>query len=212
MPRWVPTEEWKGEDVYLIGGGPSLRSFDWGLIAGKRTIGCNSAYILGAAIVKIVLFADQPWWDEIGKDGTASYGGRVVGVQDPSTNLLEHRPWLLILDRVEGPALTGPGSKGVVAKNSGLAALNLALLLGAQRVYLLGYDMQMTEKERPNWHDVRHQQGNKDVYKRFIGEFRRASVLVKKLWPGREVWNVSDVSKLDCFPRVGLREHFGGKP
>jgi len=40
----LPDNSWKGEDCYIIGGGPSLARFNWSLLKGKKTIGINRVY------------------------------------------------------------------------------------------------------------------------------------------------------------------------
>jgi hypothetical protein len=211
VPRWDPSSEWDGTDAYVIGGGTSLRHFDWDLIAGKNTIGCNSAYILGAHIVKIILFADVLWWDKIGKKGTEGFGGRVVGcVPD---HRFEHRqracPWLLTFPRSEVCAL-GRKTLGFFG-NTGAMAINLALILGARRVFLLGFDMMMGPDRQPNFHNLRYERGNADSYPRFLRLMAPMPGQLKKVFPGREVWNVTNNSRLDLFPKATLEEHFAAK-
>ena len=63
MPRWKPTETWKGQDVFVIGGGPSLRSFDWSLLSNELTVGCNTAFTLGPEICKLCVFGDPIWFN-----------------------------------------------------------------------------------------------------------------------------------------------------
>lgn len=214
MTRWTPTELWKGEDAYIIGGGPSLHSFDWDLLRGKRTIGCNSAFILGSGVVDLVLFGDFDWWDKIGRERTNSYGGLVVGCSDKQALLSDRCPWLLTMMRHSKAELTPPGSDSLAWFGStGAMAVNLALLLGAQRVFLLGFDMQRGAEGSPrenkaNWHDVRYTPGRHEVYPLFLKGFSRLLVSLRKVYPGREVVNVTDNSRLDVFPKVSLEGHF----
>lgn len=198
---------WKGEDAYVIGGGPSLRKFDWGSISGKNTIGCNSAFILGSDICQIVVFGDIGWWENIGRQGTEEYGGIVVGCSNKLHNA--NCPWLLTMER-NGKAEFGI-DKLVWAGNTGSLAINLALILGARRVFLLGFDMFTKNMSDPNWHLVRRLTPSKNAeppYPRFIAEFNRISRSLPRIFPGREVINVTDESKLEGFPKVSLREHF----
>ena len=58
MPEWKPEPIWKDQEAFIIGGGPSLRDFDWSLLRDKNTIGCNNAFRLGPDICKICLFVD----------------------------------------------------------------------------------------------------------------------------------------------------------
>lgn len=205
MPHWVPNQEWKDEDVYIIGGGVSLESFDWELIKGKRTIGCNSAYILGHEICNILVFGDVLWWEKIGRKGTQEFGGIVVGCVMGAKNLTRE-PWLLTMPR---HGVLGFGTKALgFFGNTGGLAINLALILGAKRVFLLGFDMHLSENRKANWHDVRYEPARADVYKRFCNEFRRAAGSLEKVFPGREIWNVTDDSDLNEFPKVSIAEHF----
>ena len=85
-------------------------------------------------------------------------------------------------------------------RNSGFAALNLALHLGAERVLLLGYDMQ-TRGEKRHWFGA-HPEGMEvaSCYPDFIRHFRT----VNPEDYGLEIWNVTRDSALDCFPRYDL--------
>lgn len=207
MPKWEPTEEWKGEDAYVVGGGPSLTHFDWALLRRRNTIGCNSAFILGADIVKINLFADYLWWQKIGKFEGASYGGRMVAAV---RRLRGHPcPWLLTVDRVNhGLHTKALGYNG----DAGSMALNLALLLGAKRVFLLGFDMQLGPEGQANFHTLRYEPAKPTVYHRFIEGYADVVKDLPIKFPGREVVNVTDGSALDCFPKVSVASHFGLAP
>lgn len=200
---------WDGREVYVVGGGPSLKPFDWDLIRGKNTIGCNSAFILGADIIKINLFADFLWWKSIGEVDGAVYGGMMVGCC-PRLEKEKNPPWLLTLPRKDfsGLAHDALGFNG----NTGAMAINLALILGAKRVYLLGFDMKAPDPANPNWHNVRYEKGNADVYKRFILNFKFVWNELPTKFPGREVINVTDDSDLPYFPRLSTIEHFGRNP
>lgn len=62
---------WLGETVWIIGGGTSLRGFDWEGIRGRRIIGCNDAYLLGSW-VGVCCFGDRGWY-RIHRDRLRSY-------------------------------------------------------------------------------------------------------------------------------------------
>ncbi len=214
MPRWEPSQIWKDQDAYIIGGGPSLKGFDWGLIRGKNTIGCNSAFILGSEIVKINIFADYDWWLRIGSEEGSHYGGMMVGCCPRLKKEKVQTPWLLTMDR-HGDS-SGLGTKDLGFNgNTGSLAINLALILGARRVYLLGFDMKVKfedppvgEKFRVNWHNLRHETGSLDSYQRFIKAFSTVARDLPIKFPGCEILNVTDDSDLPHFPKIPLKEHF----
>ena len=88
--------------------------------------------------------------------------------------------------------------------------MNLALILGARRVLLLGFDMRIGAKRKANWHDVRYEPANAEVYNRFISQMRPLVKSITKVFPGSEIINVTHSSNLDLFPKVTLEEHFYG--
>jgi len=198
---------WEGQDAYVIGGGASLRhGFEWELLRGRNTIGCNSAFVLGADMCKIVVFGDWSWWAKIGRRGTRGFRGLVVGSNHRLSQ--DDTPWLLTVPRHEKAEL-GKDSLCWVG-NTGILALNLALILGAQRVFLLGFDMKIGKCGKPNWHDLRHEEQSREVYGRFRHRIARCvAPSLPRVFPGRAVVNVTDDSDLDAFPKVPVAEHFG---
>lgn len=203
MPLWVPEPFWSGQDVYAIGGGPSLTNFDWNILKGKYTIGCNSAYKLGKEICQICFFGDGGFWKEH-KKAIESFQGLVI------TNSKEFRkqspPWLFVVERKsKGCFKDHPGWNG----NSGACIVNLALILGAKRVCLLGYDMK-AKGNQVNWY---RKPGEKKPapYNRFALAFNVIAAKYKELFPGTEIINVTDDSDLNVFPKVGVKEWFSPK-
>jgi hypothetical protein len=162
MKAVVPKPIWSGHDVYIIGGGPSLENFDWNLLKGKKTIGCNNAYQLGFDVCKICIFGDRKWYLHHKKD-LASYTGVVYGAE-PSLKSQSLGSEVKMLKRyAKGICEDGVGWNG----NTGYAAINLAILLGAKRIYLLGFDMKRTP-ERSNWHINTLDKNPDSVYRKFI--------------------------------------------
>lgn len=206
MRRWVPSQIWNGQDAYIIGGGPSLARFDWELLRDKNTIGCNSAFILGAGICKICVFGDLDWWQKIGHDQLQEYGGPVVGCCAALSDCPTPE-WLLYIEREDRFGLSN--DKLCWNGHTGSLAINLALRLGARRVCLLGFDMSMPEGGNPNWHDVRYDRGDPTCYPRYVKGFKYIVRDLPVRFPGTEILNVTDNSKLDCFPKISMQEHFG---
>ena len=200
MPHWIPEAKWQDEDVFIIGGGSSLKNFDWNLLREECTIGCNSAFTLGVEICKICIFGDPKWFRKF-QGELQNYKGAVF------TNAGELRNtrinWLWTMPRkAKGLGTTALGWN----KNTGAAAINLALILGAQRVFLLGFDMHLSREGKPNWHNKLISKPRKDVYEKFIEAFTIVSIDLKKIFPGREIINITDDSDLDVFPKIGCEQ------
>lgn len=196
MPRWIPTVKWKGRDVFVIGGGNSLRKFDWNLLKNECTVGCNAAFTLGVETCKICIFGDSKWFRKY-KNDLQKYKG-VVFTNATQLQRTKYK-WLWTLPRK--PKGLGTNVLGWNT-NTGATAINLALILGAKRVLLLGFDMHLSEEGRPNWHDKGLDKSSNKIYERFIKGFERVALDLEKIFPGKEIINVTDDSDLNCFPKI----------
>lgn len=201
MPKWMPSEIWKGQDAYIIGGGPSLEHFNWDLLRDKNTIGCNAAFKLGVDICKVCFFADGKFFRKF-KEELAHFSGMVV--TNHITLVEDDSPWLKWMPREQwGLHHNALGYNS----SSGAAAINLALLMGATRVFLLGMDLGLKDG-RANWH--KHGGPPKaEVYSRFRLGFARVAHTLPKAFPGMQVVNVHDFNHLTVFPTVRVAAHFG---
>ena|SRR3990167_8646320 len=203
MPIWNPEKEWLDQEVYLIGGGASLRGFNFSLLKGKNTIGCNAAFRLGPEVVKICLFGDSSWWEKV-KEELEQFKGRVVTCSP--TLLPLNIPWLLQIPR-EKKGLSGGGSVGWNF-STGAAAINLAILLGANKIYLMGYDLSSHTDGKTHWHDTYTRKMGEANFDRFQRGF---SIVANNLgkFSSVKVVNVTDgTSKLNHFPRMSFQEVF----
>ena len=195
---------WDGLDVVVIGGGPSLRGVDWQLPlagSGMRTIGANRAGEVFGCDVHIGM--DWTYW-KAGAERSVS-GCRVqvdhgekLGAVDvvlpcaaPAGTPNRHS------DLAWGRTLAeGVGCAG----NSGFAGLNLADILGARTIYLLGFDMQGEAGRVTHWHEGYGEKPPADsICDRWLAAFRWAAPKVRARVVVLEV-DVGD-SRLDCFPK-----------
>lgn len=199
MPAWIPTPEWAGQDAVIVGGGSSLSKFDFTKICGRNTIGCNDAFRLGRELVKICLFGDVSWFN-CNKQLLEHFPGRVVCLA-PSLRHLSIS-WLFTMGRQR----SGLHKGGDLGWNfsTGAAAVNLAISLGAVRIFLLGFDMQSDVKTtRAHWHHYNEKPVKDFSFRRFITGF---AVIQQELsrFPGVKVFNVTEgaLSKLPFFPKM----------
>ncbi len=200
MPHWIPEVKWKDEDVFIIGGGNSLKDFDWGLLENECTIGCNSAFTLGEKICKICIFGDPKWFRKFQSELQTYKGVLCTNASELRNTRLN---WLWTMPR-KGRGL-GTTSLGWNC-NTGAAAINLALVLGAQRVFLLGFDMHLSKDGKSNWHNRLLRKQKAIVYEKFIEAFTKVSMDLKKVFPGKEVINITDDSNLDVFLKIGCKK------
>lgn len=91
--------------------------------------------------------------------------------------------------------------------NSGYQALNLAVLLGAKRILLTGYDMQCGKDGKKHWHGdhpVGFNNPSVGTLKTWCRNFETTLPDLKEA--GVEVINCSRETALTCFPRQLLEE------
>lgn len=203
MPKPPPLPDWSGRPAYIIGGGKSLRHFDFFQLIDRNVIGCNQAFLEHPDVVDIALFGDPGFWQRYAI-ALAAFPGWVATNRD---DLQDHNKaalprWLKIYKRVDEG--WGTGETLAFNYNTGALAVNLAASLGATRIYLLGFDMQ------PNghWHgrsyeppqQASHYNRFKDGFGILAEAIRAPNVLRQPI----EVINVSEpgVSQLAVFPVV----------
>lgn len=210
MPYWKPDPIWQDQEVFIIGGGSSLDKFDWELLRPEWTIGCNDAYLHGSDICNICFFGDVDWWKRHHRQ-LESYRSPEKGSVFTHCNHLkkDKTSWLWKMNRE--PQGLHRNSLGW-NKNTGTGAINLALILGAKRVFLLGFDMHLSNDGRSNWHTNNINKPNEKVYPKFLKSFKYVLRDLPIKFPGREIINVTDDSNLDCFPKRGVKEFWSNRP
>jgi len=199
MDFWIPAPVWKGETAYIIGGGPSLRDFDFDNLKGKLTIGCNDAYQLGEDRCKVLHFVDRKWLETHSKrleayKGTITTSLRLEAVDGRLRALFRHS---------KGLHTDGVGYNG----NCGMGALNLALLYGASTVYLLGFDMALGKEGQANWHRNEVDQPDERHYKRFLSNMPEVLKDWKEKFPHVRIINMNPDSEMRGFPKQDWRKH-----
>ena len=198
MSRWQIQPIWKDKEVFVIGGGASLKGFDTKLLIPELTIGCNSAYKLGADVCKVCIFGDgddNKFWGAHKVD-LSNYEGMVF--TNSGRLLNSHNPWLYTIDRrAVGFHTDALGWNG----NTGFAAINLALLFGASIIYLLGFDMKLVDGQH-NWHDDRLDKTGEEVYVKFLKNVPFILRDWREKFFNQQIINVTKESNLECFPKV----------
>lgn len=208
MKNNIPHPVWLAEDVYIIGGGPSLKDFNWSLLERLNTVGCNDAYRLGSAICKVNIFGDVKWIRhhiKYHKEVLAAYQGTMYGALS-NAHRFESEHFLYIKQYASGLHTDGIGWNC----NTGAAAINLAILLGAARIFLLGFDMKRTKTDS-NWHSNALDKNPDTVYKKFIQWFPMLVQDWKAKFSKIEIFNVTDDSDLNCFPKISAKDFWDGK-
>lgn len=186
----------KGETVYLIGGGPSLKDFDWNRLLGKKTIAINKAFYHHQSS-QVMYWTDSrfyTWYkDDIDKFKGLKYTLR-KGYYSDDIKLLKR-----------GVKYGIELSRDTLAhgNNSGYAAINLAYHLGAKKIILLGYDMGNVSGKSHFHEGYPTRAAADEVYqKQFIPGFGAIYEALKTR--GIQVYNACPTSNLRVFPIITL--------
>ncbi len=147
-------------EVWIVGGGPSGLAFDLGRLEGKQVLSVNSSLFklrLSLAARRYVRPLDSPApavfsldhvWARGHRGFLADYPGeRYLAVPLETWPDVGGIPGVAYLRR--SPALGLSEDPGVIHAgcNSGYGALNLAVLMGAKDVHLVGFDMDPSQNE-----------------------------------------------------------------
>lgn len=199
MDYCVPEPIWQGQDAYIIGGGVSLTEFNWERLRLLNTVGCNDAYKLGIKLCKVCVFGDDKWFYHH-QEWLRAYEGDLYSALNSKKIKLSGK--IKPLKRyAKGLHADGVGWNG----NTGMVALNLAILLGAVRIYLLGFDMKRTA-EQSNWHPNNLDKNPDTVYQKFLDWSKYVRTDWDNKFPLIDIINVTDDSALDLFPKIPTKE------
>jgi hypothetical protein len=201
---WEAPRSFEEQTVAVIASGPSLTSDQVAacIAAGVRTIAVKHALDLcqGADVLYGCEGQSYRFWLNIGASAHWFRGMKVSG-----QSLAAIASGVRWLPGKANPALSADpswlswGPRG--SFNSGFQALNLAVLMGAARVLLLGFDMQLGPSGAAHFYPERGQVPSN--YPRMIAAFDGVSA---SLPAGVEVLNCTPGSALTQFKQVDLAE------
>lgn len=147
--------QWLGRRAFIIGGGESLKRFDFSPLRDELVVAVNRSHI--CKVADVVFTGDLRW----------------LANGAPKENLPEDVPLVWCRQRLaKKPIPTCPLARevllmhccpksvrwgfsfdmGLVPGDSGLRAVNFAAVLGADPIYLLGFDMRQRHQRDRWWH------------------------------------------------------------
>lgn len=225
---WTPEPLFAGQTVVCIASGPSLTQgicerVREAQLAGKcKVIVVNSSCVL-APWADVLFFTDSGWYDAR-KELVRDWPGLVVSMSKQakreldSPDLLTKRGGTHRVLRVRGvgdpswpPRLPGmpkrlgfpaPGGELHQGRSSGHTAVSLAIATGANRVLLVGYDMQVVNG-REHHHNEYRGPRDLDIYKNeFVSAFNGWDEAARN--SGVEILNCTHGSAVTEFPFADL--------
>jgi len=219
-----PEGAWRGKRCFITAGGPSLKGFNYEVLKNELTIGINMSCLLYSPTLNYSM--DIPLYNyiTIEREGDSpevlatkrnwkKYNGLKVWLAFASGKGWEKGVYLV--DRINKPKVSLDLRNGIWGgNNSGLGALMLAVALGANPIYLLGYDMKV---DRVN--DVTHchnyykeRQSTASTIGNRVSKFKEAiEAIAPEIFKVTSVINLNPDSALECFPKApslaGLFSH-----
>lgn len=202
---------WVGETVVLVAAGPSVTQAQVDRCKGRaRVVVVNNSYLL-APWADLLYFADSRWW-KWHKENPVFTGfkgqkctieGTGLEVEDPNVFILHNAN-----SRGQGQGFSEKPDAIVTGGNSGYMAMNIAVLAGAARLVLLGYDFKFAPGKKSHWHGDHPPEGqiSERSYRDMVPNFRTTLPQLERL--GVEVVNCSPDSALDCYQRGDVESVF----
>lgn len=188
----------------MVGGGPSLRPRVLPRLRGEMWIACNATYVAAKAlgvVAPVVLAMDKRVKDDAQWDRRwdPSPGTVLVNHDVGGPPAGRHWPgWMRLGATPEWSTSLEAGLWG--ASNAGAAALNLADLLGADPIYLLGIDLRCDDPAGlcQHWHGEYPAEWvqRQAAYRKMVEDFETAAQHVRA-----QVINLNPESAVECFTK-----------
>jgi hypothetical protein len=194
--KWSVPRDWDGETAAILATGPSMSQEIADALSALhaqrlfKAIAVNNCYRI-APWADVLYCCDLRFWDV--HPDSYKFEGLKVSLTNRSVLKLENGGESGIDER---PTHLRSG------RNSGYQALNLAVLFGAKRILLFGFDCKSKGRthffgSHPSSLERQH------PYEVWIRHFNEAAPILKRM--GIEVWNCTD-SALTCFEKKDYRD------
>lgn len=192
--------------VVCLATGPSLTVDDVAYVRGKaNTIAVNDAHRL-APWADYLYSSDRYWW--LHNDGAPTFKGRKAGIEHtPGRRDRRLDKWAIRIFKNTGHEgiETTSGGLRTCANNSGGAAVNLAVQMGAKRIVLIGYDMGYgASGKRHFFGDHPAPLSNAHNFPTWRKAFASMVEPLKAL--NIAIVNCTRETALDCFPQAALED------
>lgn len=193
---------WTNRPAIVAATGPSLTIETAEKCRGIATIAINDAY-RRLPWADLLYACDDRWWFQ--HKGCLDFAGEKWSSHESEKRNDKARAaetfGLNLVTGKDAPGFSLDPEYIHYGSNSGFQGLNIAILMGADPIILVGFDMQTVDRQRHFFGD--HPPGlcNTVNYTNFVKHFDRAA---KRLPPEIRVWNATPKSALTCFPKVNL--------
>ena len=178
---------WPGQTVAVMASGPSLKEADIELVraAGLPTIAVNTTWEK-VRWCDAIYAGDFRWWKVHGQ-----------GIDIPALRFSASKK-----SEDKYQAKRHKSKMGQGGYNSGMMAIEVAVLRGAQRVLLLGFDCSLKNGSHHHGDHTKTPNPNRSRIRQWHRQFEK----FRKAYPKAEVINCSRYTELEAFPIRNLDE------
>lgn len=189
------------KDVFIVGGGPSLKDFDYSILNDQVTVAINSSFEK-LPNATVLYWCDEPWaaknYDSLeGHKCKLRFSAR-YGVSDDTLHNKKGIAGSTFLRRM-GTYGIDRNKDNVCGNHSGPHAINLIANMRPNRIFLLGFDLTHIQGHS-HWHDYNPTSIDPEIYAdQFIPCLNSMAEPLKAA--GIKVINLSMKSALLCFEK-----------
>ena len=199
---------WKNQTCYVVGGSIAGRGLDLSLLDGKHTIGVNHMIEYNDNF-EWFIFQDQRFLKKTTYD-LKEYKGKIFAYNSSPIFYEDHEDLVLFKSCRRTP-VTLEIEKGLYHRSlTGICAVHLALISGANQIYLIGLDVdkeltgEQLEKTGSHYKEDYTGETRVTLCHDNISDKRK---LFKEFWPWRErIINVCENGQMDWFQSITLDE------
>ena len=209
-----PRYAWEKQRCFIIGGGESLKGFDFSRLDGELTIGINRSYeFFDSTLLYMMdlLYQDKIVKGEMDRHTRVESKKKFQNFKGTKIMLCPVSPYPIdssihLIRRIEKRYVSLDIWEGIFGgSNSGFGALMLAIVMGASPIYLLGFDMKCGDFT--HWHNGYPGQNSFDQNKKnesFRLLFEEFAPVLEKI--GFKIINLNKDSALNCFEFGDINE------
>jgi len=202
-------DSWKNKPCMIIGGGVSLKGFNFELLKEWNTIGINKSFLWFSPTINYSMDSDfyegiyNGRYDEQEKCKVAekwqAFLGKKIFLTPMELKEFSHKDVYLVRRNWQPSVNRDNLDEGIYGgTNSATGAINLAYALGCREIYLLGYDMHC--ETQSHWHNGYPNRDLKEFNSKLEG-YKKEIEGLAPMWEanGTMILNLNPTSALKCF-------------
>lgn len=201
---------WLDKTVVIIGGGPSITEAQMQIVERARdrdscrVLAINNAAIQLAPFADVLYAADPRWWEWHRNDlALKEFAGEKSSIQIEN---YKHQDDVHVIRNLDYPNHTDGLSLSPFSirtgSHGGWQAMNIAILAGTKKIFLLGFDGAPDKDGKSHFHKGHPIPTPPQAYKYYQRSFSAAEKAIQDA--GVQVINCSLASRIDTFPKQAL--------